>query len=143
MYERKEHIEEENLDWGEHLEEIDNSETDAEITETQPIIHTAIEDNKRIFKKKAKVTQINIKREITDLLDQYPEISLLLSFLTFPYVIGFFVIAFILLYGGVPIDRFFSEKEGIFHFELWSIGSYIFITSVMIWLVLMLVQQRR
>ena len=108
MYERKEHIEEENLDWGEHLEKIDNSETDVETTETQHITHTATEDNKRIIKKKAQIIQINIKREITDLLDQYPEISLLFSFLTFPYVIGFFVIAFILLYGGVPIDRFFS-----------------------------------
>ena len=143
MYERKEHIEEENLDWGKHLEKIDNSETDVEITKTQQIAHTATEDNKRTFKKKAQVTRINIKREITDLLDQYPEISLVLSFLTFPYVIGFLVIAFILLYGGVPIDRFFSEKEGIFHFELWSIGSYIFVTVVVIWLVVMLVQQRR
>lgn len=143
MYERKEHIEEENLDWGKHLEKIDNSETDAEIKETEQLIYPTTENNKTILKKKAKVIQVNIKREITDLLDQYPEISLLFSFLTLPYVIGFFVIAFILLSGGVPIDRFFSEKEGIFHFELWSIGSYIFITSVMIWLVLMLVQQKR
>lgn len=143
MYERKEHIEKENLDWGEHLEKIDNSETDSEIKETKHIIHPATEHNKIIFKKKVKITQVNIKREITNLLAQYSEISLLLSLLILPYIIGFFVVAFILLYGGVPIDRFFSLKEGIFHFELWSIGSYIFITVGVIWLVIMLFLQRR
>ena len=133
MYVREETIEEENLDWGKHLEKIDNSETDSEITETQQITGTATKDTKRIIKKKVKSTQLNIKREITDLLDQYPEISLLFSFVTLPYVIGFFVIAFILLSGGVPIDRFFSTKDGIFHFELWSIGAYVFITVGVIW----------
>jgi hypothetical protein len=140
MYERKEHIEEENLDWGEHLEKIDQPEVDTEKKEIKKVIHPSTEDNKFVFQKKVK---LNIKREISDLLAQYPEISLVLSFLTFPYVIGFLVIAFILLYGGVPFDRFFSEKEGIFHFELWSIGSYIFVTTVVIWLVIMLLRQRR
>ncbi len=143
MYERKEHVEEENLDWGEDLEKIDNSETDLEKKETKHVIHPATEHNKIIFKKKVKISQVNIKREITNLLAQYSEISLLLSLLIFPYIIGFFVIAFILLSGGVPIDSFFSLKEQIFHFELWSIGSYIFITVGVIWLVITLLLQRR
>lgn len=143
MYERKEHVEEENLDWGEDLEKIDNSETDSEKKETKQVIHPATEHNKIIFKKKVKVTQVNIKREITNLLVQYSEISLLLSLLILPYIIGFFVVAFILLYGGVPIDLFFGSKEGIFHFELWSIGSYIFITVGVIWLVILLFLQKR
>lgn len=143
MYVRDETIEEEKLDWGEHLEKIDHPETNTEKKETKQIIHPATKDNNFVFQKKVKFNQVHIQRKITDLLDQYPEISLLFSFLTFPYVIGFFVIAFILLYGGVPIDRFFSSKEGIFHFELWSIGSYIFVTTMMIWLVIMLLLQRR
>ena len=136
MYERKDHIEDENLDWGEDIEKINNSETDLETKETKHVIHPATEHNKIIFKKKVKVTQVNIKREITNLLVQYSEISLLLSLLILPYIIGFFVIAFILLSGGVPIDSFFSLKEQIFHFELWSIGAYIFITAGVIWAVL-------
>ena len=52
MYERKEHIEEENLDWGEDLEKIDNSEIDSETKETKHVIHPAAEHNKIIFKKK-------------------------------------------------------------------------------------------
>ena len=140
MYERKEHIEEENLDWGEDLEKIDHSETEPETKETKHVIHPATEHNKIIFKKKAKV---NIKREIINLSAQYSEITLLLSLLIFPYIIGFLVIAFILLSGGVPIDSFFSLKEQIFHFELWSIGSYIFITAGVIWLVITLLLQRR
>lgn len=143
MYERKEHIEEENLDWGEQLEKIDDSQTDAETKESKPLIDPATEENKTVFQKKFKFTQVNIKRAMINLLDQYAEISLLLSFSILPYVIGFFVIAFILLSGGVPIDRFFSLKEGIFHFELWSIGSYIFITSGMIWLVTSVFLDRR
>jgi ABC-type uncharacterized transport system fused permease/ATPase subunit len=143
MYARKEHIEEENLNWGEELEKINNAETGSETEETKHIIHPAAEHNKITFKKKVKINQINIKREITNLLAQYSEISLLLSLLIFPYIIGFFVIAFILLTGGVPIDSFFSLKEQIFHFELWSIGSYIFITTGVIWLVIMLLLQRR
>jgi len=47
------------------------------------------------------------------------------------------------LTGGVPIDSFFSLKEQIFHFELWSIGSYIFITVGVIWLVILVLQQKR
>ncbi len=143
MYERKEHIEEENLDWGGDPEKIDNPEIDSETKETKHVIHPATEHNKIIFEKKAKVTQLNIKKEITNLLTQYSEISLLLSLLIFPYMIGFFVVAFILLYGGVPIDLFFTSKEGVFHFELWSIGSYIFITVGVIWLVMLLFLQRR
>jgi len=143
MYERKANIEEENLDWGEGVETLDHPETESETQETKHVIHTATEHNKITFKKQFKFTQANVKREITNLLTVYSEISLLLSLLIVPYIVGFFVVAFILIYGGVPIDRFFSAKEGVFHFELWSIGAYIFITVGVIWLVVMLFQNRR
>ena len=143
MYARKEHIEEENLDWGEDLEKIEQPETEPETKETKQIIHPDTQNNKIVFKKKVKFTRENIKRYIIDLLDEYSEISFALSLLVAPYMIGFLIVAFILIYGGVPIDRFFSLKEGIFHFELWSIGSYIFITGGVIWLVVMLFLHRR
>ena len=63
--ERKENIEEENLDWGEDLEKIDHPETEPETKETKHVIHPDAEHNKITFKKKVKFTQINIKREIT------------------------------------------------------------------------------
>lgn len=138
MYARKEHIEEEILDWGEELTKIDHPETVVKTDETKHIIHSNTKDNKFIFKKKVKFRLDTIKRYINDLLDEFTEISLLLSLLIAPYMIGFFIVSVILIYGGVPIDRFFSLKEGVFHFELWSIGAYIFITGGVIWLVSML-----
>ena len=143
MYVRDQPIEEENLDWGEDIEKTDTPEVEAENKETKHIIHPATEHNKIVFQKKFKFTQINIKRKIQNVLDEHGEVYLLLGFLTLPYIIGFIVVTFILLYGGVPIDRFFSLKEGIFHFELWSIGAYISITIGVVWLVMMVLLQRR
>lgn len=143
MYVRKEVIEEEKLDWGEDLEKIDQPETESEIKETKHIIHPAAEKKKIIFKKPFKITQENLKRRISELFAEYSELSLLLILLAAPYMIGFVIVAFILIYGGVPIHQFFSAKEGIFHFELWSIGSYVFITGGVIWLVMMLFLHRR
>ncbi|MGB5506629.1 MAG: hypothetical protein WBM70_08085 [Sulfurovum sp.] len=143
MYERKENIPEENLDWEKGLNKVDHPETDAEKMENKHVIHPAIEHNNIVFQKKFIWSQANIKKTIQNIFDEHGEVSLLFGLLTLPYVIGFIVVAFILLYGGVPIDRFFSLKEGIFHFELWSIGAYIFITVGVIWLVVMLFQQRR
>ena len=143
MYQRKEDLPEENLDWEEGLKKVDHPETDAENMENKHIIHPSIENNKIVFQKKFKWDQANIKNTIKNILDEHGEVSLLFGLLTLPYVIGFIVVAFILLYGGVPIDRFFSLKEGIFHFELWSIGAYVFITVGVIWLVIMLFLQRK
>lgn len=143
MYQRKEDLPEENLDWEESLKKVDHPETDAENMENKHIIHPSIEKNKIVFQKKFKWDQANIKNTIKNIFDEHGEVSLLLGLLTLPYVIGFIVVAFILLYGGVPIDRFFSLKDGIFHFELWSIGAYVFITVGVIWLVVMLFQNRR
>lgn len=138
MYERKANIEEENLDWSEDLKKVDN-----ETEETRHTIHPDIEHNKIVFHEKVKLSQVNIKRMILNILDDYSSVSLLIGILMLPYIIGFFVISFILLSGGVPIDSFFSLKEEIFHFELWSIGSYIFITVGVIWLVILLFLQKR
>ena len=142
MYVREENIPEENLDWDKTQENKVHVETQAESKESKHVIHPAAK-NKIVLKKKINFSEINIKSIIQNFLDEHGELSLLISLLTFPYIIGFIIIAFILLYGGVPIDRFFSLKEGIFHFELWSIGAYIFITSGVIWLFMMIVSQRR
>lgn len=137
MYERKENIEEENLNWEEDHEQMDDK-----VQETRHVIHPVTEHNKIVFQKKVKINQVNIKREILNFLDEYSDVSLVLGLLILPYIIGFFVVAFILIYGGVPIDRFFSLKEGVFHFELWSIGAYFFITVGVIWLVITLLLQK-
>ena len=132
MYERKENIEEENLDWGE-----DHGQMDDEIEETRHIIHPDSKANKIIFNNKVNsARKLNIKKSIINFSTEYTEISLLLSLLIVPYMVGFFVVSFILLYGGVPIGNFLSLKEEIFHFELWSIGAYLFITAGVIWAVL-------
>ena len=142
MYVREENIPEENLDWDKTQVQEVQEKTQAEDKENKKVIHPAAK-NKIVLKKKIKFSEINIKSTIQNFLDEHGELSLLISLLTFPYIIGFIIIAFILLYGGVPIDRFFSLKEGIFHFELWSIGAYIFITTGVIWLFMMIVSQRR
>ncbi|HEY9129806.1 MAG TPA: hypothetical protein VIN02_08220 [Sulfurovum sp.] len=142
MYVREENIPEENLDWDKTQVREVQEKTQAEDKENKKVIHPAAK-NKIVLKKKIKFSEINIKSTIQNFLDEHGELSLLISLLTFPYIIGFIIIAFILLYGGVPIDRFFSMKEGIFHFELWSIGAYIFITTGVIWLFMIIVSQRR
>ena len=142
MYVRKENIPEENLDWAKTHEMVDQSEAETESTESKNVIHPAVK-NKIVLKKKINFSKVDLKRRFQDFFDEHGELSFLFSLLTFPYMIGFVIISFILLSGGVPIDRFFSLKEGVFHFELWSIGAYIFITSGMVWLVTMVVSQRR
>jgi len=142
MYVRKENIPEENLDWSGSHEKTDQPEIGTESNESKHVIHPAAK-NKIVLKKKVKLSQVNIKSTIQNFLNDHSELSFLISLLTFPYIIGFTIISFILLYGGVPIDRFFSLKEGVFHFELWSIGAYIFITGGVIWLVMLLISQRR
>ena len=139
MYARVENIEEENLDWEKHPEKNDLPSME----NTKHVIHPASDHNQFIFQKKVKITPANIKREILNFLDEYVEVSLLLGSLVVPYMIGFFVVAIILINGGVPFDRFFSEKEGVFHFELWSIGAYFFITAGVIWLVITLLLQKK
>lgn len=141
MYVRKENIPEENLDWGETHEKVDRSKVETENKESKKVIHpTAL--NKIVIKKKINFPKVDLKATVQNFLDEHGELSFLFSLLTFPYIIGFIIISYILLSGGVPIDRFFSLKEGVFHFELWSIGAYIFITSGMLWLLMMVVSQR-
>jgi len=142
MYVREENIPEENLDWDKTNEREVQDETQVENKDTKHVIHPASK-KKIVLKKNIKFSEINIKSTIQNFLDEHGELSLLISLLTFPYIIGFIIISFILLSGGVPIDRFFSSKEGVFHFELWSIGAYIFITTGVIWLVMMVISQRR
>ena len=143
MYVREESIPEENLDWEKIQEKKAQSEVQTESRESKKIIHPTTEHNKIVLEKKVKLRDINIKRVILNFLDEHGEASFFLGLLTLPYIIGFVVVSFILLYGGVPIDRFFDTKEGVFHFELWSIGAYIFITVGVIWLVMLLFQHRR
>lgn len=142
MYARKENIPEENLDWDETLQKEEKPEVESETKEEKHVIHPASEHIKIKFEKKVKFADINFKQRIQNVLDEHGEVTLLFGLLTLPYIIGFIVVSFILIYGGVPIDRFFSMKEGVFHFELWSIGAYIFITVGVIWLVIQLLLQR-
>jgi len=143
MYVREENIPEENLEWDKNLEQKDHSEVEVGSKESKNIIHPSTEHNKIVLEKRVKLSEINIKRAILTFLNEHGEASFFLGLLTLPYIIGFIIVSFILLYGGVPIDRFFDTKEGVFHFELWSIGAYIFITVGVIWLVILLIQHRR
>jgi hypothetical protein len=138
MYTREENIPEENLDWDKSLENKEHLEVQSEPKESKKIIHPTIEHNKIVLEKKVKLNDLNVKKSILNLINEHSEMSFFLGLLTLPYIIGFIIVSFILFYGGVPIDRFFSLKEGIFHFELWSIGAYIFITVGVIWLVILL-----
>ena len=59
MYERKEYIEEENLDWEEHIEKMDD-----EIEETKHIIHPDSTENKILFNNRVTIhRKLNIKKE--------------------------------------------------------------------------------
>ena len=143
MYTREEKMPEENVDWDESQKKPDESETKTKSQETKHVIHPAKEKNRIVLQKNINFSKLGLKNSIKTLLDQYGEFSLLLGLLILPYLIGFIVVSVVLIYGGVPINRFFSLKEGIFHFELWSIGAYISITAGVVWLLVMLMMQRR
>lgn len=136
MYVRKETIEEENLDWGVDLETIDE-ETDEKIDETKHLIHPDSKKNKIIFNNQMN-RKLNIKQSITNVVNDYSEFSLLFGILFVPYFVGF-VVSYLLffIYGGMPLGSFVTIQKGNFHFELWSIGAYFFITLGVIGTVLM------
>jgi hypothetical protein len=125
MYERKENIEEENLDWGEDLEKIEDK-----IIDDRHIIHPDSKEKKIIFINRVNADRkLNIKKSITNLSHEYSEITLVLSILILPYMMGF-VVSYLLfyIYGGMSIGNFLNIEKGNLHFELWSIGAYFFVT---------------
>ena len=125
MYERKENIEEENLDWGEDLEKIEDK-----VIDDRHIIHPDSKEKKIIFINRVNADRkLNIKESITNLSHEYSEITLVLSILILPYMVGF-VVSYLLfyIYGGMPIGNFLNIEKGNLHFELWSIGAYFFVT---------------
>lgn len=141
MYVREETIEEENLDWGEHLEKI-NDATDEKIEETIHVIHPDSKKNKIHFHNRIN-RKLNLKQSIMNVADDYSELSLLFSILFVPYLVGF-VVSYLLffIYGGMPIGSFLTIEKGNFHVELWSIGAYFFVTLGVIGTVLLHFKER-
>jgi len=133
MYVREETIEEETLDWGIDLEQIDNVKHE----EILHVIHPDAQNHQISFinhtNRKSK-----IKQSITGVLDDYSGFSLLFGIFFIPYVVGF-IVSYLLffIYGGMPLGSFLSINKGNFHFELWSIGAYFFISLGVIGTVLM------
>ena len=135
MYARIETIEEECLDWGNNFAAT-LKKSDKEITKSvQPS-----EPKHEQFFLKEYVTlskNFNIIRKFTDVLNQRPELSFIFSMLTLPYVLGFLISYFLYYtYGGMPISHFVHVGHVSFQVELWSMGAYICITLLVIWLVL-------
>ena len=136
MYIREETIEEENLDWGEVLEKIDDVKHE-EIEETIHVMHPDTQNHKITLNNKRN-RKLNIKQSIMSVVDDHSEFSLLFAIFIVPYMVGF-VVSYLLffMYGGMPLGSFLSIDKGNFHFELWSIGAYFFISLGVISTVLM------
>ena len=136
MYARREMIEEENLDWDMHPTKI-LKKMDAKITK---VTVPSMSKKKKLFSPE----NIDLKgkfnlKKLTHFLDTNPELSLLFSMVTFPYIVGFFISYFLFyFYGGMSIESFLNIEKGNIHFEFWSIGAYIFITIGVIWAALTL-----
>jgi len=132
MYVRKQLIEEENLDWGEHLEKNQD-----ETQEIRHNIHSDSEENKIIFNNIVNVVRnFNIKRSIANFLNEYSEFALMASIVIFPYIVGFSISYFLFhFYGGMSISSFVG-MQGQLYMGFWSIGAYLFITAGLIWAVL-------
>lgn len=131
MYARTEMIEEENLDWDMHpatmLEKMD-------VKRTKVTMPSMSKEKKLFFPENIDLKgKFNLKK-LTHFLDTNPELSLLFSMVTFPYIVGFFISYFLFyFYGGMSIESFLNIEKGNIHFEFWSIGAYIFITIGVIW----------
>lgn len=132
MYARIEIIEEENLDWG-SLSARALETMDVEITES------TISEQIEIFLNRSVdfiTGMFNIKK-MSHFFYKNSELSLLLSIVTFPYIVGFCISYFLFyFYGGMPIDSFLGLDQNHLSIEMWSMGTYIFITGWVIWTVL-------
>lgn len=133
MYTRKENIEEENLDWSEHHEP-----KDAEKEVTRHVIHPDSEENKTTFINNVQSNRkLNLKKSIIRFSTEYTGISLILSILFLPYIVGFLISYFLFyFYGGMSIGSFMNI-QGNLYMGFWSIGAYLFITAGVIWAVLL------
>ncbi len=134
MYIRKETIEEENLDWSE-LTEVSKNNQDKLIEDTkEEAAQDPVSKPTKIFlKDHAKIQKIGpkftLKNELSDLLKQNAEISLLFGIVFIPYILGFVISYFLFyFYGGMSINNFLSVQQVPTAIELWSIGAYLFIT---------------
>lgn len=131
MYVRQEHIEEENLDWGELAKASVVKQNNAlEETKEGDVKSSVSKQKKPFLNNRAKMgRKFNIKNELNDLLKQNAEISLLLGIVLVPYILGFAISYFLFFfYGGVSIVSFLSIPQAPSAIELWSIGAYLFIT---------------
>ncbi len=134
MYARIETIEEECLDWKNHLaphyEKIYEEVTEAVLPPVSQD-RKAFLNNSVLFNNK-----LDIRRKITTFLNQNLELTLLFSILTLPYIVGFLISYFLFyFYGGMSISSFISI-QGHLCIGFWSIGAYLFITAGVIWTVL-------
>lgn len=131
MYVREEYIEEENLDWGEHAKASVVKQNNAVEETKEGNVEVSVSKQKKPFlNNRAKMgRKFNIKNELNDLLKQNAEISLLLSIVLVPYIVGFAISYFLFFfYGGVSISNFLGLPQAPSAIELWSIGAYLFIT---------------
>lgn len=139
MYTREEDAEEGCLDrkghLGSSLETKDDGAKKKESVISPVLKHKEISsENNTVHSEK-----IDVKRKVAKLLKKNEEFSLSLGILFLPYTLGF-AISYMLFYfyGGMPIESFITIEKGNMHFELWSIGAYLFITAGVIWAVLSL-----
>ena len=131
MYARTETIEEENLDWEMNpAAMLKNMDTKI----TKIAMPSMSKEKKMFFTNSIDLKgKFNLKK-LTQFLDTNPELSLLFSILTFPYMVGFFISYFLFYhYGGMSIESFLNIEKGNIHIEFWSIGAYLFITVGVIW----------
>jgi len=139
MYTREETIEEERLDW------VENPRSSLKKRMKEPgkrnLSLPPVLKHKKISSKgnTPSAKKIDVKRRAANILDKNEEFSLSLSILFLPYILGF-IISYMLFYfyGGMPIESFITIEKGNMHFQLWSIGAYLFITAGVIWAVLTL-----
>jgi len=120
MYQRKEIIEEECLDWDGHLV----------VPPTFKHSKTFLREQDTLRKK------LNMKRKVTSVLTVELELFLIVSILIFPYMVGFLV-SYLLFYfyGGMTIESFLDMQQLHSQIEFWGIGAYLFVTAGVIWFV--------
>ena len=131
MYVRKENIEEEHLDWSKYTNPSkDEQDKTSQKMKEEPVHVPAFQQKKSFLNNRAKMgRKFHIKSKLTDLFNQNAEISLILSIIFLPYIVGFLISYFLyFFYGGISIMNFFSIQEAPSTIELWSIGAYLFIT---------------
>ena len=133
MYKRNEDIEEEHLDWED--QDKQPPAIPKVVNVPKPLLAPKIKDqSSQMEEYKGLNHTLDMKRKMMHIFNENIKLLSLIGLLIIPYVVGF-VLTYLLFYfyGGMTVGGFVDIKKEYLPLQLWSIGTYLFVTLWVIW----------